>query len=184
MELCACDQEALQEDDALLDAVSGLVADSHLLERATSSAERFVYGVEDGEVVTFASLKNYRGRDGIEVYYLVVDPVARGEGYGGDTFDRALDEAEDMAENRGFEHVYMDVWDAATGAYDEVKEVVEAEEDFFSDSFMPQYCDEVGVTVDDMVEENTAMKHLAESRGFAERESNGSFRKTEYERAV
>lgn len=154
-----------------------------LNERKAGSAERFVFAYDAENIAGIGTLRRDTCKDAVELFYLAVDPEQQGQGYGRALFDQTIDEAKKMAAEQDRDQLYMSVWDPVTGTYRDAVETVKEQNGWFTDRKVLEYCEQDGIRKEDLSEENTAMKHLAESAGF-EQEETSSFRRTDYIKSV
>jgi GNAT superfamily N-acetyltransferase len=132
-----------------------------------ADADRYVVGHAEEDVVGFASIREgfvqKRGiSDVIEVYQLAVDPDHQGKGYGRKLFERAVEEAEQMAAKTGYDTIYLDVMNRTSDRYDELQD----EMDMTGRARLLDHCIDNDIDPKELVEVNEPMRHLAESTGF------------------
>lgn len=132
-----------------------------------ADADRYVVGYVDEDVVGFASIRESfvqkRGvGDVVEVYQLAVDPDRQGEGHGRELFEHAVEEAEELAEEAGYDTVYLDVMNRTTERYEELHDELGP----CGRASVLDHCIDNDIDPKSLVEVNEPMRHLAESMEF------------------
>jgi GNAT superfamily N-acetyltransferase len=151
-------------------------------------ADRYVFGIDDGEVVGFSSLRQtYSAAEAasgraIELFHVVVDPDHQGEGHGHDLVEHSIDVAEEYADSREVDALYMKVQGRTTDAYKTVWEELKERGELNGASAFRRYCDQNGVDVEDLCEDNVPMERIADSMGFEQ--VDGDLFTTEYVREI
>jgi len=132
-------------------------------EKKMHNAHRFVFGLEDGQLVSFGSLDTGYGPEGngIEFYQIMVHPDHRREGYGEKTFERRAEVAREMAEERDFENFYASVLKPTTEEYRRIN--AENETSGYKDII--NIAEHEGLDAEDLFEDNP-MEDLIEKYGF------------------
>lgn len=168
-------------EDELQDSLSNIAEDSPVKASEVGAANKFVVGYQDGNPASYATIRSKYPKGtsitdyAAEVFQIGVDKNLRGQGLGRETFEEALQQADQYCKEKDFNHIYMSVWEPTTETYQEVKEELREEEGFFSDSEILELAEEKGV--EDELTEPNPMNTLAEEYGFDSYEGS-SFRNT------
>lgn len=141
-------------------------------ENMLQRARKYVFGIEDDEIIGFSSLRHtYLCSDetpgqGIELFQMVVDPDWQGEGHGHDLLEHSLDVAEEYADACEVDALYMKVQRRKTDVFDTVRDELEERGELNGASAFRRYCEENGIDVEELCDDNIPMERLAESNGF------------------
>lgn len=170
------------EDSETVDKLEDIASNGPIKDEQVGDASKFVLGYDNEDLVSYSSLKtSYPQKTGVddyavEIFQIGVDEELRGQGLGRETFERSLEEADRFGDETGLGHVYMTVWNDTTDLYQQIKETVEEEKGYFSDSEILEYCEERGIDAENLYKVNP-INHLAEEYGFDSHDGS-SFRNT------